>query len=86
MAGLAFDLAEKQFKDGTAAAPVITYFLKVQSRREQLEKEKLTQENELLKAKVKQIDNAEEVKELYGKALAAMRTYSGQEPDPEAYE
>ena len=75
---LAVDLAERQLSDGTASAQVISHFLKLGSTRERLEQERLTQENELLKAKVDQLASAKRVEELYASALNAMRTYSGQ--------
>lgn len=78
MVSLAIDLAEKQLEEGTASSQVITHYLKLGSMREQLEREKIKQENELLKAKVEAIEAAKRSEELYQKALDAMRTYSGQ--------
>ena len=77
MIALAVDLAEKQLMEGTASSQVITHFLKLGSTKERLEKEKLEEENKLLRAKTKSIESDEENKELYLKAIAAMRTYSG---------
>lgn len=51
MVYLAVDLAEQQLRDGTASSQVITHFLKLGSTKEKLEKEKLEEENKLLKAK-----------------------------------
>lgn len=87
MVSLAHDLAEQQLRDGTASSQVITHYLKLGSIREKLERERLEEENRLLKAKTKALDNAEEIKVLYEQALKAMRNYSGQgEPDePEDY-
>ena len=76
----AVDLAEQQLMDGTASAQVISHFLKQGSMREQLEQERLVQENELLKAKVDQMASGKRVEELYAAALNAMRTYAGQDP------
>lgn len=73
----AIDLAEKQLTDGTASAQVISHYLKLGSTREQLEQERLSQENELLKARVEQLASAKRVEELYEAALNAMRTYAG---------
>lgn len=79
---LATDLAEEQLRSGTASSQVITHFLKLGTTKAELEKEKLEQENELLKAKTKAIESGEEVKVLYEQALKAMKNYSGQgEPD-----
>jgi hypothetical protein len=79
---MAMDAAEQQLMDGTASSQVITHFLKLGSEREKLERERLAEENRLLKAKTHALENAEEIKVLYEKALKAMRNYGGQgEPD-----
>lgn len=79
---LAVDLAEKQLAEGTASAQVITHYLKLGTTREQLEKEKLRRETELLRTKAEAMESAKRVEALYTKALDAMRSYSGQEsPD-----
>lgn len=74
---LAVDLAERQLQEGTASSQVITHYLKLGSTREKLERERLEEENKLLKAKTKALESAEEVKVLYEEALKAMRNYSG---------
>lgn len=80
MVALAVDLAEKQLREGTASAQVISHYLKLGSTREQLEQERLMRENELLTVKVETMASAKRVEELYRSALDAMRSYSGQEP------
>lgn len=82
---LAVDLAERQLREGTASSQVITHYLKLGSTREKLERERLEEENKLLRAKSKAIENAEEVKVLYEAALKAMRNYGGQ-GDPDEYD
>lgn len=77
MIALAVDLAEKQLLEGTASSQVITHFLKLGSTKERLEKEKLEEENKLLRAKTESIQSAKRVEELYLDAIAAMRKYSG---------
>lgn len=81
---LAVDVAEEQLRNGTASSQVITHFLKLGTTRAELEKEKLVRENELLRAKAKALDSAEEIKVLYADALKAMRNYAGQ-GDPDEY-
>lgn len=76
---LAVDLAEKQLQEGTASSQVITHFLKLGTERERLEREKLEQENLLIREKVNAIRAAERVEELYANAIAAMKTYGGNE-------
>lgn len=78
MINLAVDLAEKQLEEGTASSQVITHFLKLGSSKERLEREKLEEENKLLRAKTENLQSQKRVEELYEEALAAMRRYSGQ--------
>lgn len=78
---LAVDLSERQLMEGTASAQVISHYLKLGSTREQLEQERLLNENQLLRAKVENMASAKRVEELYEAALNAMRTYAGQELD-----
>lgn len=78
----AVDLAERQLSDGSASAQVISHYLKLGSSREKLEQERLSEEIELQKAKREAMASAARVEELYGAAIAAMRSYAGQEPLP----
>lgn len=80
LVSLAVDLAERQLQDGSASAQVISHYLKLGSTREQLEQERLSNENELLQARVEQLASAKRVEEMYESALNAMRTYAGQDP------
>lgn len=73
----AVDLAEQQLRDGTASSQVITHFLKLGSTKERLEKEKLEQENALLRAKTDAMISAKNTEELYTEAIKAMQKYSG---------
>lgn len=86
MVSLAVGLAEKQLAEGTASSQVITHYLKLATTRESLEKEKLSRENELLKAKVDSIHSSANVEKLYKDALDAMKNYSGQDTEEEYYE
>lgn len=79
--GLAVDLAEKQLRDGTASAQVITQFLKLGSSREKLEQERMKQEVTVLKARAEQLESQKRVEELYANALEAMKAYAGQQTD-----
>lgn len=78
MISLAVDLAERQLQEGTASSQVITHYLKLGSTRERLERERLEEENKLLKARTEQIQSMKRVEELYEEAIKAMRNYSGQ--------
>ena len=82
MIALAVDLAEQQLREGTASSQVITHYLKLGSTKERLEREKLEEENKLLRAKTEAMKSAKKVEELYDEAIRAMRTYSGHgDPD-----
>lgn len=80
MIALADALAEKQLREGTASAQVITHYLKLGTSREQLEQEKLRKENQLREAQIEQLASAARIEELYKSALEAMRAYGGQSP------
>jgi len=80
LVALAMDVAEKQLREGTASAQVISQLLKLGSSREKLEQERLGGENRLLDAKIESIASAGRIEELYSEAIKAMRQYGGQEP------
>lgn len=71
----AIDLAEKQLLDGSAPPSVVTHFLKLGSTKERLEKEKLAEENKLLRAKTESIQSSKELAALYEEAMEAMSRY-----------
>lgn len=77
MIALAVDLAEKQLQEGTASSQVITHYLKMGSMKERLERERLEEENKLLRAKTEALQSAKNIEKLYADAIKAMRTYSG---------
>ena len=74
---LATNLAEQQLMDGTASSQVITHYLKLGTTKERLEKEKLEEENKLLRARTDALQSAKRVEELYADAIDAMKLYSG---------
>lgn len=75
----AFDLAEKQIRNGTASSQVVTHYLKLGSSREKLEQERLRGEVSLNETKIATLQSQKKVEEMYGAALAAMRSYAGQD-------
>lgn len=85
MISLAVDLAEKQLQEGTASSQVITHYLKLGSMRERLEREKLEEENKLLRARTKAIEEGADMKELYENAIKAMQRYSGHGDENDEY-
>lgn len=85
MISLAVDLAEKQLLEGTASAQVITHYLKLGTLKEQLEREKLEKENELLRAKTEAIQSAQRMEEMYEEAIKAMKNYTSSSTDGDDY-
>lgn len=86
LVSLAIDLAEQQLRDGTASSQVITHYLKLGSMREKLERERLMEENKLLRAKAEAIESQKEDKINYEKILKALKNYNGLgEPDEYDY-
>lgn len=81
---LATDVVEKQLREGTASAQVLTHFIKLATVRESLERDKLKSENALLLARVEQLGSNAKVEELYSEAIAAFTSYRG-EDTPEQY-
>lgn len=76
---LAYDLAERQLREGSASAQVITQFLKMGTERERLERDRVRQDNLLIQTKINSMESAQRVETLIDDALAAMRRYSGSE-------
>lgn len=74
----AMDLVEKRIAEGTASAQETVHFLKLGSVRNQLEQSKLKAENEMLMARVKDMESRQSSEGLYAEALAAFKGYSGQ--------
>lgn len=79
MVRLAVELAEQQLLAGTASSQVITHYLKLGTTRERLEKERLVEENKLLRAKTESIKSEAKREELMQDAIKAFRRYSGQD-------
>lgn len=74
---LAIDLAEKMLRDETATSQIITHFLQLATVKTQLENEKLRTDLKLAEAKIQQIEDQADIKELYSQAMEAMKSYSG---------
>lgn len=76
----AYDLVERRIAEGTASAQETVHFLKAGSRINQYQLDKLKNENEVLKTRVKEMESRRSQEELLERALAAFKGYSGQEP------
>lgn len=79
MINMAVDLAEKQLREGTASAQVITHYLKLGTTRERLEREMLRKQMANIEAKTEAITSAKRIEELYSDAIKAMKEYGGDE-------
>lgn len=77
LTSLATDLLEQRLRDGTATSQEVVYALKLSSLRERLERERLENENILLRAKTEAIESQAKIEELYSNAIKAMQRYSG---------
>src|SRR5512140_2481413 len=75
----AMDLVERRIAEGTASAQETVHFLKLGSVRNQLEQNKLKAENDMLNARVKDMESRQSSEGLYARALAAFKGYSGEE-------
>ncbi len=78
---LATDLVEQRLRDGTATSQEVVHFLRLGSMRERLEREKLENENIMLKAKTQALESQSKMEEIYTEAIKAMQRYSGNADD-----
>lgn len=79
----AYDLAEERILNGTASSQEVTFFLKLGSTKEKLEKDILEKQKELISAKTDALQSAKHIEELYANAIASMKIYSGQDDSNE---
>lgn len=74
---LSLDCVEERIRNRTATAQELIHFLKLASTKEQIERQKLEEEVELLRSKTKALESSERVEKLYSDAIKAMSIYSG---------
>lgn len=75
----------KRLLEGTASSQEVTTILKLGTTRARLENERLAKEVELVQAKTEAYKSGVRMDELYEKAMAAFKRYSGQEEDEDEY-
>ena len=78
---LAVNLIEKRLLEGTASSQEVTTILKLGTTRARLENERLAKEVELVQAKTEAYKSGVRMDELYEKAMAAFKRYSGQDEE-----
>ena len=78
MINLAVRQAEKQLREGTAPAQIVTHYLKLATLREKKELEILEKQAQLISAKTEALESAKRIEELYAQAIDAMKLYNGQ--------
>jgi predicted metal-dependent hydrolase len=71
------DLAEKQMREGTASAQVITHYLRVNSPRDIAERNLMEKKEKLIETQIEAIKSSKETEKIYADALEAMRNYAG---------
>lgn len=78
-------LAEKQAEQmmlaGNAPAPIVVHYLRLATKKDELENEKLALELELTKAKTEAIKATQENNRLIEEAINAMKSYRGSNDD-----
>lgn len=77
MISIAVKETEKRILDGTAPAQLLVHYLKLATVKEQLEKEKMEKEIELLRAKTEAIESEKNISEMYQNAIKAFGIYTG---------
>lgn len=73
----AYDLAEQRILDGTASDTLLREFVKLGSPKEQIEREILERQRDLITAKTEALQAQKRVDELYSEALTAFKSYHG---------
>lgn len=77
MISIAEKLAEEQILNGTASSQVLSHYLKLGTKREELERANIEYKNNLLQAKVDVIQQDKETQSLYKEAMNMFKRYQG---------
>ena len=77
----AYDLAEKRILEGTASDTLVREFIKLGSPKEQIERDILERQRDLITAKTEALRAQKRVDELYSDALSAFKSYHGDGED-----
>lgn len=74
---MAYNLVKQRLADGSASSQETTHFLKMGSSKTRREIERLEEENKLLRARTKQIEDEKDMKQMYLDAIKAITSYQG---------
>ena len=77
------ELVERRIDEGTASSQEVTHFLKLGSSKAVLERDKLREENKLLRAKTEALKAQVDNEALLDRALKAFRSYRGEDEGEE---
>ncbi len=75
---LATNLSKRHLMDGTASSQEIVFWLKYGSEQSRLERERLEEENKLLRAKTAALENDAKNQVNYAEVLNALKGYRGE--------
>ena len=81
MISYADELAEKQLREGTASAMVITHYLKMGTAEHQLQLRKLENESLRLQAQVAEMESRARADDMMAEVLSAVKRYAGVDDD-----
>lgn len=84
MIALAYRQSEKQLEEGTASSQIVTHFLKLGSKKAELELEQTKLQNKLLEEKILSEKSAVEINNMFVKVMEALKVYNGY-PEEEFY-
>lgn len=71
------NLIERQIEEGTVSSAVLSIYARAGTERDRLEKERLRNENDVLRKKVETMEAAVDLKNLMEDALSAFKGYQG---------
>lgn len=80
---LSIDIAKEMLQNRTAPPSMILHFLKLATTREQIERETMQLQQELMVAKKQALESQARSEQLFADAMKAMRRYSGEEDETE---
>ena len=86
LTSLAYELVEERLRNGTATPTETTFFLRIGSTRERMERKILDLQCELKVAQTEAIKAQKQRDQTYSEVLAAMKRYKGYKDDDNEYE